>query len=124
MGLSLDFIGRREDGCPYCSSMETTRNTTGSIAGEPPMVLLWRHPHGEAACLASLKASAEPPVLVRLVNEPVDDDAFEAARREHGLRVVALPMAFAGLNEHDQVLRDAVMQRLQQQETAAASAAG
>ena len=74
--------------------------------------LLWRHALQEAVFLSKLKAADGPVVLVRLVNQAVDREKLQAACREHGFRLVTLPMAFAGLREHDQVLRDAVLRRL------------
>jgi len=53
-------------------------------------------------------------VLVRLMNQALDETVRAACKR-HGLSVVTLPLAFAGLHAGDQVLRDAVLQRLQEQ---------
>jgi len=97
--------------------METT--LCNGARGNPVMpkfYLLWRRGAGEALFLAKLAAEHRPAVLVRLVNQHVDAEAVAAA----GVPLVTLPMAFAGLNEHDQVLRDAVLQRLLQEDAAAA----
>lgn len=91
------------------------RDSAGGRPGELKIYLLWRHALREAVFLASQRPAGQPVVLVRLVNQAVDSDRLQAACRQHGLRLVTLPMAFAGLDAHDRVLRDAVVDRLQQQ---------
>ena len=77
-------------------------------AALPQLHLLWRQAARDALARAKQAAGAQPAVLVRLVNQPFD----RAAAAALGLKLVTLPMAFAGLNERDQVLREAVLRRL------------
>lgn len=91
-------------------------------ADAPKIYLLWRHALHEAVFLAGQRPAGQPVVLVRLVDQSVDQQRLQSACRQHGLRLVTLPMAFAGLDAHDHVLRDAVMERLEQQGGSAAPA--
>lgn len=76
-------------------------------APAPKLHLLWRQAAREAVARARQAAGQQPAVLVRLVNQPFDPAAAP------GVQLVTLPMAFAGLSERDQVLREAVLRRLQ-----------
>ncbi|MGV3494900.1 MAG: hypothetical protein ACO1OY_13600 [Ramlibacter sp.] len=94
--------------------MNTTENPAAPSAARPKIYLLWRDAAREALQAGRRAAGRVPAVLVRLVDQPVDRQAVRAA----GLRLVTLPMAFAGLTERDQVLRDAVARRLREPEAA------
>jgi hypothetical protein len=94
----MDLAVRNEEAAPAARDLK--------------IYLLWRHALQEALFLSKLKDEKGPVVLVQLVNQTVDSEKLQAACREHGFHLVTLPVAFAGLHERDQVLRDAVLQRL------------
>jgi len=104
---------------PYCFFMDLAAPTAPAPAArELKIYLLWRHALQEALFLSKLKGEGGPVVLVRLANQPVDRKKLQEACREHGFRLVTLPVAFAGLHAHDQVLRDAVLRRLRSAQAA------
>lgn len=93
------------------------RPDSGQSSDEPELILLWRHPVDQAVQLLGRSRKSRA-VLVRLVNQAQEEHDVRAACRGDGLRVVTLPLAFAGLHEDDRVLRDAVLRRLQEQRPA------
>jgi len=98
---------------PYFPGMDTAlHNPAHRIEANPKIHLLWRHATPTALLREVSLAKGAPAVLVRLVSQPVDRELAAQA----GLPLVTLPMAFAGLNEHDPVLREAVLQRLREQQ--------
>ena len=85
----------------------TSRDPAQHATGQPKLYLLWRQSLAEV--LARARQAAEPATLVRLVTDPLDASLLEAVRRR-SWKLVTLPVAFAGLREHDAVLRQAVQQ--------------
>lgn len=107
----------------------TASNTASNAASmiptsgtEPEIFLLWRLSAAEAMALVR-QAKPRRLVFVRLVNQATGQ-AFLAASEQGGHEIVTLPMAFAGLHEQDQVLRQAVLRQLQARQGQAANDAG